>query len=48
MKQLCYGDGPLKAMHQGGGSVAVFSTLFNKAVLLSYAFTSDPYNPMVL
>ncbi len=26
----------------GGGSVAFFSTLFNKA------FTLDPYNPMVL
>ncbi len=33
---------------RGGGSITVFSTLFNKAVLLSYAFTLDPYNPMVL
>ncbi len=32
-----------------GGSITVFSTLFNKADLLSlYAFTLDPYNPMVL
>ncbi len=31
-----------------GGSITVFSTLFNKAVLLSHAFTLDPYNPMVL
>ncbi len=27
-----------------GGSVSVFSTPFNKAVLLAYAFTLDPYN----
>ena len=32
----------------GGGSITVFRTLFNKAVLLLYAFTLDPYNPMVL
>ncbi len=30
-----------------GGSITVFSTVFNKAVLLSYALTLDPYNPMV-
>ncbi len=30
-----------------GGFITVFSTLFNKAVLLSYAFTLGPYNPMV-
>ncbi len=37
---------PLKATR--GGSITVFSTVFNKAVLLSYAFSLDPYNPMVL
>ena len=31
-----------------GGSITVFSTFFNKAVLLSYALTLGPYNPMVL
>ncbi len=31
-----------------GGSITVFSALFNKAVSLSYAFVLDPYNPMVL
>ena len=30
-----------------GGSITVFSTVFNKSVLLLYAFTLDPYNPMV-
>ena len=28
----------------GGGSITVFSAFFNKAVLLSYAFTLDPYS----
>ena len=28
----------------GGGSITVFLTLFNKAVLLSYAFTFGPYS----
>ena len=27
-----------------GGSIKVFSALFDKAVLLSYAFALDPYN----
>ena len=31
-----------------GGSITVFSTLFDKAVLLSYALAFDTYNPMVL
>ena len=35
------------ALRPPGGSITVFSTLFNKADLLSYAFTLDPYNPMV-
>ena len=30
------------------GFIPVFSTLYNKAVLLSYAFTLGPYNSMVL
>ncbi len=38
---------PLVSLRPTGGSITVFNTLFNKAVLLSYAFTLDPYNPMV-
>ena len=32
----------------GWGSIIVFSTFFNKAVILSYAFTLGPYNPKVI
>ena len=33
---------------RGVGSIIDFSAHFNEAVLLSYAFTLDPYNPIVL
>ncbi len=39
---------PCLFLRPPGGSITVFSALFNKAVLLSYAFALDPYNSVVL
>ncbi len=37
--------GSEKVSRPPGWSITVLSTVFNKAVFLSYAFTLDPYNP---
>ena len=46
-KALPYHTSSWLKLRPPGGSITVFSTRFNKVVWLSYAFTLDPYNPIL-